>query len=207
MPGRAPKYQTLNDLAHYRKLPGFYRKMDYIETKRDNTGKLVISRRYSSQSYYNPNLPINDPNRIISATTYKRASRGTTPEVRQRIIEQAEREAQREETRKHELQTQAKVQVLRPVEQRLNYRQLQELQLQRRMFNYELAGHLPFEDESRQIRRAGGPLARILEAMGLRPKNAPWMVGDSGSDSIAYNAQYSVAGAFTYWKANGMMPP
>ena len=76
-----------------------------------------------------------------------------------------------------------------------------DLELQSRILTYEAQGLPSFDERAVAINRPGGPRAQILEALGLRPPNAPWAVGESDSLEVIPSIGTSPAMRMSQWRS------
>lgn len=78
---------------------------------------------------------------------------------------------------------------------------VQDLELQRRLITYETHDLPSFDPRVRELHRAHGPLAKVLEELGLRPPDAPWAVGASESTEIIPSIGMSPSAVMIGWRS------
>lgn len=219
----ARKYNVAPEmLPGYRKVPGFGKVSFFDPT----TGK-----HRSSERYYNPALPVDDPNREIGKTVYRQLRRQAPPEVQQQIrqVEQDRKvRRERQEAVNYELagyvpQYNDKGEIVRkrgkvqwvvpetpgqrmrgqrtldiPGNEQERLARIQDMRQQISLTNYNMNVNGQFFTVDRS---PGGPLARMLEDLGWRPRNAPWMVGQSGSDRNIPGTPFTPNQAMAVWRS------
>ena len=177
-------------LAGYRRVPG-YGKVSFFNP--------FTGERRSSRRFYNPAYSVDDPRREITDYQYYRLRRNATAEQRGITREKQLGRTTRERTRRVEQRERSR-------ETGLPLARVQDLELQRRLATYETHDLPSFDPRVQQVRRPGGPLARILEELGLRPPDAPWAVGSSESTEIIPSLGNSPAGIMAGWRSqHGMV--
>jgi hypothetical protein len=171
------------DLSGYRPLPG-RGNFDYFDPQ---TGE-----HWPGTWWYNPE--VYGENRIVSPSRLRRAASGMTPAER-RVMGQARARRTRQATARTNEMFRDRVvgqQVVEALDDTVRNR---DLLAQRDMYSF-WARQYSFGDPRRDaIIAPGGPLARILEELGFRPPNAPWIVGASDPEVLA---QWRVSGT---WRA------
>ena len=163
MARQQPPQVDPNQLAGYRQVPGF-RKVSFFNPE---TGEHRSSRRY-----YNPMYPTTDPRYEISEYQYRQLRKQADQE---QLYEMARRNEMRERQR---IQREQQVRRIAQ-EQQVSVARARDLHDQLRIMTYQLNSMPVFSEQAQQLRRPGGEMAQILEALGYRERGAPYPVGDS----------------------------
>lgn len=209
---------TPEQLAGYRPVPGFD-KVSYFD--------LATGKHKSGRRFYNPALPTNDPNREIGDSTYYRLKRQADAETRASIERANERRSRFRERNEQQIREAAGYVPRRDREGRIvrnrrgqvvydvppgggqgtpgipgniqqRYAHLKDVREQIGMYNYGVDQGARWLQNDR---RPGGQLSNLLEQLGWRPRGAPWMVGESGSDSSRIAPGVDPAAQMRLWKS------
>lgn len=154
----------------------------------------VVTRGRSARRFYNPSLPIGDPNREIGDSLYYRLRReyenSPNPEVREyarqaRVQDEYTRRKSRHAREIDEIQAQ---------QMNMDVDRFHAIRRELAVYNYT---HGIFQ----QDRMPGGYLATMLEELGWRPRGAPWMVGESGLDHSRTAPNVNPSAQMAVWKS------
>lgn len=161
------------DLPGYRPLPG-RGNFDYFDPQ---TGE-----HWPGTWWYNPE--VFGENRVVSPSRLRTAAQSLTPAERQNLGQQRARYTRTQTRRTNEMfrERQIGTQMVPALEDTPGNRDL----LQQRAIYSFWARQYPIGDPRRnRIVDPDGPLATVLVQLGLRPPDAPWIVGASDPEVLA----------------------
>ena len=222
MPRRQKLNITPEQLTGYRPVPG-YGKVSYFD--------LATGQHKSGRRYYNPAIPVGDPNREIGDSTYFRLKREADAETKEAIRRENERRSRFKERNEEQIREAAGYVPRRDSQGRIvrnkrgqiiydvppgggtsegnvpgniqeRYARLQDVREQIGLYNYSV------EQGGRWLmsdRRPGGQLSNLLEQLGWRPRGAPWMVGESGQDHSRIALGVDPAQQMRLWKSQSSL--
>lgn len=208
---------TPDQLANYRPVPG-YKKVSFFD--------LATGQGRSSRRYYNPSLPVNDPNREIADSTYFRLMRQARQDAESarkiryrqewlgRLKERNEEQVReaagyvpaRDGMGRIQRNSRGQIRYTMPstmtaaekqsVKER--YARMADVRQQVAIYNYQVRGGGRWLVSDRM---PGGYLSNMLEELGWRPREAPWMVGESGMDHSRIAPNVNPDQQMSLWKS------